>query len=189
VTGRKRWVTKTVRGGKREAQRALAAMVADNDRGGAQPHQRHRRRAAGGVVRPGRPWLLAQGRPGNAGRDGPQPAPVSRQRAPVQARRRRHRPLLPPPAGEGRAGRPPAGPGDDSSGPRHPPPRPRPGREVGMAECQPGVIGDAPSYPDTRHQPARAPRAGPAVRAGHRGRRTWPTTSSWPPPPGPAAAS
>jgi len=33
VTGRKRWVTKTVRGGKREAQRALAAMVADNDRG------------------------------------------------------------------------------------------------------------------------------------------------------------
>ncbi len=32
VTGRKRWVTKTVRGGKREAQRALAAMVADNDR-------------------------------------------------------------------------------------------------------------------------------------------------------------
>jgi integrase len=34
VTGRKRWVTRTVRGGKREAQRALAAMVAEIDRGG-----------------------------------------------------------------------------------------------------------------------------------------------------------
>lgn len=33
VTGRKRWVTKTVKGGKREAQRALAAMVAEADRG------------------------------------------------------------------------------------------------------------------------------------------------------------
>ena len=33
VTGRKRWVTKTVTGGKREAQRALAATVAEADRG------------------------------------------------------------------------------------------------------------------------------------------------------------
>ncbi|MGH9188978.1 MAG: tyrosine-type recombinase/integrase [Acidimicrobiales bacterium] len=35
VTGRKRWAYKTVRGGKREAQRALAAMVAEADRGGS----------------------------------------------------------------------------------------------------------------------------------------------------------
>ncbi|MGH9222321.1 MAG: tyrosine-type recombinase/integrase [Acidimicrobiales bacterium] len=33
VSGRKRWVYKTVRGGKREAQRALTAMVAEADRG------------------------------------------------------------------------------------------------------------------------------------------------------------
>lgn len=33
VTGRKRWVVKTVKTGKREAQRALAAMVAEADRG------------------------------------------------------------------------------------------------------------------------------------------------------------
>ena len=33
VTGRKRWVSRTVKGGKREAQRALAAMVAKADRG------------------------------------------------------------------------------------------------------------------------------------------------------------
>lgn len=33
VTGRKRWATKTVKGCKREAQRALAAMVAEVDRG------------------------------------------------------------------------------------------------------------------------------------------------------------
>ncbi len=33
VTGRKRWVTRTVKGGKRDAQRALAAMVAEADRG------------------------------------------------------------------------------------------------------------------------------------------------------------
>ena len=33
VTGRKRWVSRTVKGGKREAQRALAAMVAEADRG------------------------------------------------------------------------------------------------------------------------------------------------------------
>jgi integrase len=34
VTAKKRWATKTVRGGKREAQSALAAMVAEADRGG-----------------------------------------------------------------------------------------------------------------------------------------------------------
>ena len=34
VSGRKRWAYKTVRGGKREAQRALAAMVAEAARGG-----------------------------------------------------------------------------------------------------------------------------------------------------------
>ncbi|MCC6438587.1 MAG: tyrosine-type recombinase/integrase family protein, partial [Acidimicrobiales bacterium] len=33
VTGNKRWVSKTVRGGKREAQRALAAMVTEVDHG------------------------------------------------------------------------------------------------------------------------------------------------------------
>lgn len=33
VTGRKRWTTRTVRGGKREAQRALAGMIAEVDRG------------------------------------------------------------------------------------------------------------------------------------------------------------
>lgn len=33
VTGKKRWVTRTVRGGKREAERALAALVAEADRG------------------------------------------------------------------------------------------------------------------------------------------------------------
>lgn len=33
VTAEKRYVTKTVRGGKREAQRALAAMITDADRG------------------------------------------------------------------------------------------------------------------------------------------------------------
>ncbi|MEA2686879.1 MAG: integrase [Actinomycetota bacterium] len=33
VTGRKRWVSRTVKGGKREAQRALAAMVVEADRG------------------------------------------------------------------------------------------------------------------------------------------------------------
>ncbi len=33
VTGKKRWATRTVRGGKREAQRALSAMVAEADRG------------------------------------------------------------------------------------------------------------------------------------------------------------
>lgn len=34
LTGKKRWATRTVRCGKREAQRALAAMVAEVDRGG-----------------------------------------------------------------------------------------------------------------------------------------------------------
>ena len=34
VTGKKRWATKTVRGGKREAQSALASMVTEADRGG-----------------------------------------------------------------------------------------------------------------------------------------------------------
>ncbi|MGH9152696.1 MAG: tyrosine-type recombinase/integrase [Acidimicrobiales bacterium] len=33
MTGRKRWTTKTVRAGKREAQRALASMIAEVDRG------------------------------------------------------------------------------------------------------------------------------------------------------------
>ncbi len=33
VTGKKRWATRTVRGGKREAQRVLSAMVAEADRG------------------------------------------------------------------------------------------------------------------------------------------------------------
>ena len=33
VSGRKRWATKTVRGGKREAQRVLTALVAEADRG------------------------------------------------------------------------------------------------------------------------------------------------------------
>lgn len=33
VTGRKRWTTRTVRGGKRQAQRALAAMVTEADQG------------------------------------------------------------------------------------------------------------------------------------------------------------
>jgi hypothetical protein len=35
LTGEKRWTSKTVKGGKREAQRALAAMVASADRSGA----------------------------------------------------------------------------------------------------------------------------------------------------------
>lgn len=34
VSGRKRWAYRSFRGGKREAQRALAAMVAEADRGG-----------------------------------------------------------------------------------------------------------------------------------------------------------
>ncbi|HUR18180.1 MAG TPA: hypothetical protein VMZ51_04495 [Acidimicrobiales bacterium] len=33
VSGRKRWATKTVRGGKREAQRVLTALVAEADKG------------------------------------------------------------------------------------------------------------------------------------------------------------
>ncbi len=33
VSGRKRWATKTVRGGKREAQRMLTALVAEADKG------------------------------------------------------------------------------------------------------------------------------------------------------------
>ena len=35
---------------------------------------------------------------------------------------------------------------------------------MGMAERQPGVVGDATTYPDARHHPAGAPRPGPAVR-------------------------
>lgn len=34
ITSKKRWATKTIRGGKSEAQSALAAMVAEADRGG-----------------------------------------------------------------------------------------------------------------------------------------------------------
>jgi integrase len=37
LTGEKRWTSKTVKGGKREAQRALAAMLASADRSGVAP--------------------------------------------------------------------------------------------------------------------------------------------------------
>jgi len=37
LTGQKRWTYKTLKGGKREAQRALAAMVADADGSGVAP--------------------------------------------------------------------------------------------------------------------------------------------------------
>jgi hypothetical protein len=37
LTGQKRWTYKTFKGGKREAQRALAAMVADADGSGVAP--------------------------------------------------------------------------------------------------------------------------------------------------------
>lgn len=55
VTGRKRWLTKTVRGGKREAQRERANLVAEVNRGvatGTDAGERpHRALARGGVAR------------------------------------------------------------------------------------------------------------------------------------------
>jgi hypothetical protein len=42
LSGQKRWTYKTFKGGKREAQRALAVMVTDVDGSGVAPFERYR---------------------------------------------------------------------------------------------------------------------------------------------------
>lgn len=177
VTGRKRWDTKTVRGGKREALRALAAMVAENDRGAGN----YTNATVGELLEE---WFALAG-PGYSPKGARETRGVmDRNLLPfngnvptAQARRRRHRPFLSAPAREGR------------TGPRHPHGALVQGVKWGWLSANPASSATPPRIPMPDINPP-APMSWPGCsRWPPRSTSTWPTTSCWPPSTAPAAAS
>jgi hypothetical protein len=140
VTGKQRYATKTVRAGKREAQRLLNEMTVEAERGLAT-----RTTATWGAARPlarARPrGLLAQDDPGGRRVHRAQPAAGARRRAAQQADDRVARSLLPLAARRRRPQRSATCAGHDPSHPRHPAAWARPGGAMGLARCEPGRVG------------------------------------------------
>ena len=172
VTGKQRYATRTVRGGKREAQRVLNEMVTDAERGlsvrtnatAGELIEAWFEHAAGDfspkTVKETRGFIDRNLLPAIGA------VPLSKLKA------ERPRPSLPPAPGHrgGRGGR--ARPGHGAPHPRHPPPGARARGQVGMARRQPGrghdttartAVGD---HATLRSRPGSRPTTGLGVLAG-----------------------
>ena len=143
VTGKQRYASRTVRGRERAAQRVLAEMVTEAERGLSV----RTNATAGELIEA---WFE------QASRDfspktvketwvhRPQPAAGDRHRSAVEAQGKRPRPPLPAAASVRSGGWRRVGPGDRASHPRHSSAGTRPGGQVGMGRCQ-SRRGDEPT--------------------------------------------
>ena len=155
VTGKKRYATKSIRGGKRDAERALVELAADAQRGklsrtnttvaellDAWFDQASQDFSPKTVVELGLHRAQPQASPRHGSVDSSQGC--------------RSRPLLHTVAEERWPGRPAAFSGDDPTHSRHPASRTSPSGSLGMDRSEPGRIGEPATRQRTRDPAGRA---------------------------------
>ncbi len=156
LTGKKRYATRTVRGGKREAQTALAEMVTEAERGLTVRTSGDGRGVARGLVRVRRARLLAEDGQGDTRLHRPLADAGARVEAIGQTQARRSRCVLPSTAHFGRVRRPPVGARDGETHPRHSAACAQPGSQVGVDRHQPCDGNHAAARAAVGHQTAVA---------------------------------
>lgn len=167
LTGKKRYATQTVRGGKREAQRKLAEMVTEAERGLTSRTTATDGGVARDMVRVRRAGLLAEDGEGDAWLHRPVVAADARVEVVGETQAGRTRRVLSPPAGVGWVGRSAPRARNGAPHPRHLATCAQPRCEVGVDWSNPATATTPPRVPASDIKPpARADLARVLRRAG-----------------------